>query len=101
MTTSSHGNSWEVHISRAVARSLLRLQKRASREGRGEALLAAFQYVISQLRASPTSFGEPEYHLPALRMQVRTGSVRPLVVHFGVCEDRPLVFIRAVSLLTA
>lgn len=98
--TPSHGKSWEVHISRRVAQSLRKLQNQASREGRGDALLAAFQQVIDQLRSNPTVFGEPVYNLPALGMQVRSASVRPLVVHFAVCEDRPLVFIRATRLLS-
>jgi hypothetical protein len=44
--------------------------------------------------------GEPIYRLPALRMQVRTIVVRPLVVDFVVCEDQPLVFLKVVSLLS-
>jgi hypothetical protein len=34
-------------------------------------------------------------------MQVRTVIIRPVVVDFGVCEDRPLVFIKGVKLLSA
>jgi hypothetical protein len=32
-------------------------------------------------------------------MQVGTAVIRPLVVDFAVCEDRPLVFIKGVTLL--
>lgn len=99
MTPPSHGRSWEVHISRMVAQSLLKLQDQASGEGRGESLIVAFGAIIDQLRRAPTVCGEPSYQLPVLRMQVRRVSLRPLIVHFAVCEDRPLVFIRAVSLL--
>lgn len=45
------------------------------------------------------SFGEPEYRLPALKMQIRSGGVLPLIVHVGVCEDEPIVFIKKVTLL--
>ena len=47
----------------------------------------------------PYDFGEPLYRLPALRMQIRHGAILPLFIDYGVCEDRPLVFIRGVTLL--
>jgi len=40
------------------------------------------------------------YRLPILRMQVRACVVRPLAVDFAVCEDRPVVIINGVTLLT-
>jgi hypothetical protein len=49
----------------------------------------------------PAHAGEPSYHLPALRIQARSVTIRPLVVDFGVCEDRPLVFIKSDKLLSA
>lgn len=47
----------------------------------------------------PSEFGEPLYRLPALKIQVRTSIVPPLAIHFGVCEERPLVFIKGVQKL--
>jgi hypothetical protein len=32
-------------------------------------------------------------------MEIRTVILGPLVVDFGVCEDRPVVFIKGVTLL--
>jgi hypothetical protein len=32
-------------------------------------------------------------------MEIRTVILGPLVVDFGVCKDRPLVFIKGVTLL--
>jgi hypothetical protein len=87
-------------MSGKVAQALRTLQRQASLEGRGEAVLAAFRTVIEHLQRDPTGCGEPRYRLPALRMEVRSTSIRPLVVHFGVCEDRPLVFIKGVKLLS-
>jgi hypothetical protein len=43
--------------------------------------------------------GEPLYRLTGLRMQVHTCLVRPLEIDYAVCEDRPLVFIKGVTLL--
>jgi hypothetical protein len=32
-------------------------------------------------------------------MQVRHGVIRPLFVDFAVCEDKPFVFIKGITLL--
>jgi hypothetical protein len=83
-----------------IAEAIRELQRRASRQGRGEEFLQALRTVVDRLRHDPNEFGEPLYRLSALRMQVRAGTVRPLYVDFAVCEDRPLVFIRAIKLLS-
>jgi hypothetical protein len=97
---SSPGGSYEVHNSGQIAQAFLQLQRQASREGRGQALLQATREVYKRLTSDPKEFGEPLYRLPNLRMQVRTVLIRPLNVDYAVCEDRPLVFIKAVRLLS-
>ena len=95
-----NGGSWEVHCSGAVAKRLRAVQRQATKEGRGEAVLDAFRQIVQRLQQDPSGVGEPLYHLPALHMEVRSVVVRPLSVHFGVCSDRPLVFIKGVELLS-
>jgi hypothetical protein len=62
-------------------------------------MATAFRQIVERLQRDPTEAGEPSYRLPAVRMQVRRIVIRPLVIHFAVCEDRPLVFIKAANLL--
>jgi hypothetical protein len=95
----SNGGSYGVHFSGAVRQSLLIIQHRPSEQGRGEAVLTAFRQAIRRLTQDPTNFGEPLYRLPALRMQIRSGVIGPLVIHFAVSEERPLVFIKGAELL--
>jgi hypothetical protein len=95
----AEGKPYEVHNSAAIAQALLRLQQQASREGRGTELLQAARAVYERLRQDPTEFGELLYRLPALRLQVRCVAVRPRYVDFAVCDDRPVVFLKAVKLL--
>jgi hypothetical protein len=94
-----NGGPFAIHLSEAVAEALKEVQRQASEEGRGPEVLAAFRQIILRLRHDPDRFGEPLYRLPVLRMQVRSCVVRPLVIHFAVCEDRPLVFIKGAELL--
>jgi hypothetical protein len=95
------GRTYRVEGSGAIAQALREIQRQAARQGRGEEVLSAFRRIAHQLQRDPVHLGEPLYRLPALRMQIRSVAIRPLVVDFGVCEDRPLVFLRAVKLLSA
>ncbi len=94
------GGEYQVHNSGAIAQAFLQLQRRAIREGRGTEMLRAAREIYENLRQRPNEFGEPLYRLPNLLMQVRNGVIRPLYVDYAVCEDRPLVFIKAVRLLS-
>src|SRR5262245_3822319 len=99
-TSANNGGAYEVHFAGNSLKSLRKLQQQASREGRGETVLSAFRQIVQRLQRDPTTFGEPLYRLPVLRMRVRCGSIRPLAIDFAVCEDRPLVFIKGVTLLS-
>jgi hypothetical protein len=94
------GHTWKVHLSKTVADSLLGIQRQATEEGRGQEALTAFRQIVKGLRSDPTAQGEPLYRLPGLHLLVRSVAISPLVVHFAVSEDRPLVFIRSVKLLS-
>jgi hypothetical protein len=101
MTAPSNGpRRYGVHSSASVAATIRRAHRKALRQGRGELFVRAFREIVRRLELDPFDAGEPVYRLPNLQMQVRTVSLRPLVVHFAVCEDRPLVFIRRVKLLS-
>jgi hypothetical protein len=95
----NNGGRYEVHSSGAIARRLKQIQKQAKKQGRGEQVLSAIRQIWHRLSYDPLEFGEPLYHLPALRLQVRHGIVSPLRIYFGVHEDKPLVFIKVVTLL--
>ncbi len=96
---SNGGKHHEVHLSGKLARKIRDIQQQASIEGRGEAVLAAFRAIVDKLENDPSGFGEPLYRLPALRMQIRHGAILPLFIDYGLCEDRPLVFLRRITLL--
>ena len=94
-----NGGSFEVLCSGAVLQKLRDIQRQATVEGRGEAVLAAIRQVLLRLRHGPMEFGEPLYFLPALRMHLRHGGIGPLFIDFAVCEDHSLVFVKGATLL--
>ncbi len=90
---------YQVHGSGAIAEAFRQVQRRALRDGRGPEVVSALHQLRRRLQRNPTKLGEPLYRLAALRMQIRSVVLGPLVVDFGVCEDRPVVFIKGVTLL--
>jgi len=100
MSSPGSGGEYQVHNSIAIAQAFLLLQRRATREGRGAEVLQAAREIYDRLRVDPFEFGEPLYNLPNLLIQVLTVLIRPLNVDYAVCQDRPLVFIKAVRLLS-
>ena len=75
------------------------LHQKAWRQDRGEEFTEKLGEIVDLLETAPFEAGEPAFRLSALRMQVRSVTIRPVCDHYGVCEDRQLVFIRAVMLL--
>jgi hypothetical protein len=100
MTSSGTGGGpYEVRNSAAITQEFRQLLQKAVEEGRGEEFLRAARQLSQLLRQDPSECGEPLYRLPILRMQVRCVAIRPPYADFAVCEDMPLVFIKAVRLL--
>jgi hypothetical protein len=95
----SNGGSYQVLSSRSIAQAFRRLYSRAKKDGRAGPFMSAARQIGHRLMRAPLEFGEALYRLPALRLQVRHGAVGPLLIYFAVHEDKPLVFIKAVTLL--
>jgi len=96
----NHARRYTVHVSGVIAAKLRQILRRAKREGRGDRVLTAITQVQDRLKRDPQHLGEPLYRLSALRLDVRTSIIRPLVVDFAVQEENALVFIKGVRLLT-
>jgi hypothetical protein len=94
-------NLFQVYCSEAVGDSIRLLQRKAERRGQGKAFLVSFRKIITALQNNPNKVGEPLYRLSGLRLRVRSVVVAPLVIHFGVNEDHPIVFIKSATLLSA
>ena len=92
--------SYKVHNSQAISNEFKKLQRRATRQGRGEEFLQAAHEAYERMSQGPLNFGEPLYRLPAMRLQIRCAVVPPLVFHFAVSEVRPIVYIQAVKVLS-
>jgi hypothetical protein len=84
-------------LTTAATRALLH---RAAQAGQGARALAAYLGLLDALERRARDFGEPLYPLTHMRLQVRAGSIRPLLVNYAVHEDQALVFIRFFALMS-
>ena len=94
------GHLYQIHGSGNIAQAIRKIHRQALREGRGREVAEALHVLQRRLQMNPGNLGEGIYRLAALRLQVRTVVIGPLVVNFGVHEVRPLVFIKGVRLLS-
>jgi hypothetical protein len=95
------GARYHVTLLEPFTQAIKRSQRKAGLQGRGEEFLSALRQIVEQIQYDPHRLGEPLYHLPALRLQVRSVALGPLHVTFGVHEDRPIVFLQGARLLAA
>lgn len=67
--------------------------------GVGDAFQDSLARIWARLQRDPREFGEPMYHLDAMRMEVRKGAIAPVYIEYGVHDEQPLVLIRRVRWL--
>jgi hypothetical protein len=79
--------------------TIKRWHAEAAAAGKGAEFLRTLRHVCERLRAEPGQFGEPLYHLSALKLQVRQAVIGRLAGKYGVHQERPLVFVRWFRLL--
>jgi hypothetical protein len=84
MTNPENGPVYQVKLSKKIIKVIKELHKQAAKQGQGQRYLASLEAV----------------RLPALRLLVYQAIVSPVVVHYGVHEEKPLVFLKWVQLLT-
>jgi hypothetical protein len=94
---SSPGNGrhvvYEVSISGQTGAYLKQLHAQAAEKGQGHRFVAALRQILERLKNAPRELGEPMFRLPAARVTMSKAIVPPLVVHFGVHDELPLVFV--------
>ena len=52
------------------------------------------------LATEPLGFGEAQFRLPGMRVLERVGVIHPICINYAVSEDRPIVFIKRITVLS-
>src|SRR5262245_15932772 len=90
---------YRVIYSESVRKALKDLCARAARKGLEKNVLSARRMIDARLHSDPHLFGEPKYHYRALKLELRVAIEPPLVVHYTVYAEQPLVFVKAIQSL--
>ena len=86
-------------LSNQIKETIKELHQRMAHQGKGQRFLDSLRAIHNRLRQDPTNFGKPLYRLPALKLLVYHVVVSRIAVHYGVHEEKPLVFLKGVQLL--
>ncbi len=100
MTSQKNGEParYEVIVSKQVGSVIKQLHQQAAQRGEGQQFLTALRTIHHRLHEEPQAFGEPLFHLPALKLLIYQAIVAPLVVHYALHQERPLVIVRSVDM---
>src|SRR5690349_17010309 len=93
MTTLGNGHFFQIHGAEQIWLRLKELKIAAGKEGKGASFMSALRAIHDRLQKDPTHVGKLLYSLPAMQMVVYA-----ITVHYGVHDQKPLVFIRGVAL---
>ena len=90
---------YSVSMSQAQRAKLMQLLHEQDAKGGGERFYRAYRQIIRRLERDPRIFGERLYTLPAVRLEIRTAAIAPLVVDYGVHEEKKFVFIQGFKVM--
>lgn len=90
---------YQVVYAESVRQTLNDLVPRVVQQGLAPTVLSALRTLDERLHEEPRLYGEPKYRFRALRLELRVAIEPPLVVHFTVHDEQPLVFVKSIQLL--
>ena len=90
---------FKISFAGALAKELKTLHARAREVGLGDAFIDALRVAVSRMQNNPWSFGELVRRLKKSPWSIHVRCIKPLVIEFAICEERPVVYIRRVQLL--
>jgi hypothetical protein len=79
----------------SVSLALREHAKQAAREGCMDKLLAAVRAIDARLKRDPRDFGEPKHRYQELKLVLHVAIHAPLVVHFTIHDELPVVFVKS------
>jgi hypothetical protein len=101
MSTSDNGQpvEFKVILAQKHHESLKKLHQQAINQGKGSEFVESLRRIWERLRQAPSTFGDPLYPLPTLNLYIYQCVDSPLVVHYGIHQQLPLVMIMGLKYL--
>jgi len=99
MTESNGSSLFKVVLPGTLKRQILRLHLQARKHGLDTEFLDALAKIHRRLERDPRQFGDPQYHLQALKLTIFVRAVYPVAVDYGVHDKLPFVIVRGLRLM--
>jgi hypothetical protein len=99
MGSAGNGQHYGIAFFGSLAQEIDKLHDIAVAAGLGNAFLAALEYAVFRMQHDPWEFGELIQHLKHARLKIHIRIVKPLVIEFGIHEEKPLVLIKRIRLM--
>lgn len=100
MTTSNGSlGRYSVDLTGVARADYLAAIRAAEEVEAGQSVIDGLSRIWARLQHDPREFGEPMYHLDAMRMEVRNAAMASIYVEYGVHDDKPVVLVRRVRWL--
>ncbi len=91
---------YQVILTQRSKESIARAHQQAVQVGKGQEFLDTMRAINERLRNATEQFGDPHYRLPLLKLLVYQAALSRVVVDYAIHQERPLVFVRSVKLLS-
>ena len=100
MASKGNGQHFKITFSGLLAPELKALHQRAKKAGLGDAYVEALETAVFRLKHDPWEFGELIRKVMQPPLKIHVGIVKPLVIEFAIHEEKPIVLIKRIQLLT-
>lgn len=95
-----NGETYNVQLLGLAKTQLRQRYLEAAAAGKRAPFLAALRQIAARLQKDPLNLGEPLYRLSGMKLFVRQAVIAPVVVNFGVHDEKPLVLVRGFDALS-
>jgi len=101
MSGSGNGKArhFKLVVSEHQAHLLQEQYETAVTAGLGQAFRDNLHTIASRLQTDADTFGEEQYNLHHLKLQIRLGILLPVVVEYGLHKEQSMLFLRRVLFL--
>jgi hypothetical protein len=93
-------DEFRIVSSQALNTQFETLCQQATAERRGIFALDVADAIMKKLSTAPQDVGEPLYHLKQMQVQMRVVAGFPWVIHFAVDEQRRIVYLSRIELMS-
>ncbi len=100
MASKGNGQHFKITFTGLLAPELKKLHERAKEAGLGDAVVEALETAVFRMQHDPWELGELVRTVKKPPLKIHVAVVKPLVIEFAIHQEKPVVLIKRIQLLT-